>query len=43
MMKTFKKIVKIFLALLRSIYKLIDKYLVVPVTKLILLINAYKI
>lgn len=39
MMKTFKKIVRIFYALLRSIYKLIDKYLVVPVTKLILLIN----
>ena len=38
-MKKFKKILKIILAFARSIYKLIDKFIIVPITKLILLVN----
>ena len=38
-MKKFKKILKIILAFVRSIYKLIDKFIIVPITKLILLVN----
>lgn len=38
-MKKFKKILKIILAFTRSIYKIIDKFIIVPITKLILLVN----
>ena len=38
-MKKFKKILKIILAFARSIYKIIDKFIIVPITKLILLVN----
>lgn len=39
MMKIIKKFVRTTIAIFRAIYKLIDKYIVVPITKLILLIN----
>ena len=38
-MKLIKKFIRILMAIFRAIYKLIDKYIVVPITKLILLIN----
>lgn len=38
-MKIIKKLFRIIMAFLRAIYKLIDKYIIVPITKLILLIN----
>lgn len=38
-MKLIKKFIRILMAIFRAIYKLIDKYIVVPITKLILLVN----
>lgn len=38
-MKIIKKLFRIIIAFLRAIYKLIDKYIIVPITKIILLIN----
>lgn len=38
-MKIIKKIIRTIAAVFRAIYKLIDKYIVIPITKLILIIN----
>lgn len=38
-MKTIKKILRTIFAIFRAFYKLIDKFIVVPITKLILIIN----
>ena len=38
-MKLIKKILKAILTFIKVVYKLIDKFIVVPITKLILLIN----
>ena len=38
-MKIIKNIIRTIMAVFRAIYKLIDKFIIVPITKLILLIN----
>ena len=38
-MKIIKRIIRTIAAIFRAIYKLIDKYIVIPITKLILIIN----